>query len=411
MNFRGFASKIKASAAEAAAQLPTFDDMAAKDDYIHSEDFNVRGQKRPNDKESCTTTNSIATNNTTTRPATKPQSEDIEESSSVSSWSLLDRPAVRAALPTPSQKQPLVLPDSTPKRKTSQHDRIETTSSLSSRGETTSTSTIRRQNSLPLLAVVADTLVEPLSQSIVSGLDHQDQEQDSQSYDSETSDNGDNSDDDDYDEDDPIMTMIRKPSSSNKASKKNKTKQIKSKATSAKLPSDDGTSSKKSSRRFLDDLDDRLSTPESRMEAGGIQRVRQSETTSPPPPPVANQRWGWVKSMATEKMGQMLGRSVLAAQSRPAAPLARKKQPEVKTAAAPEEEDFHVASSGAVLADHELAQLANMKMKRSSMMDQLCMLLDSIKENRQFVFIAFTMLLAALVYFFTRNRSIEDDVT
>ena len=353
MNFRGFASKIKTSAAQAAAKLPTFDDMAAKDDYIHSEEFNISGQKRPNNKESSTTAA------TTTRPETKPQSAEIEESSSVSSWSLLDRPVpvVRAALPTPSQT-PLVRPNSIPKPKTSQHDRMETS-----------------------------------SQSIVSSLEHEDEEG-SQTSGSGSSDNSYNSDDE-YDEDDPIMSMIRKPSS--KASNKKKEKNMKPKAA-------DDSSSKKSSRRFLDDLDDRLSTPESRMEAGVV--VGQSETYSPPPP-VAN-RWGWVNSMAKEKMGQMLGRPVAAAQSS-SAPLARKK-PEVKAAVAPKEDDFHVASSTAVLADDELAELA--KMKRSmGMMDQLCMLLDSLKENRQFVFIAFTMLLAAAVFFFTRHRSIEDDVT
>jgi hypothetical protein len=374
MNFQGFASKVKASAAKAAAKLPTFDDMAAKDDYIHSEEFNVSGQKRPSNKASS------ITSTTTTRPETKPQSAEIEESSSVTSWSLLDQPVpvVRAAVPISSQK-PLVHPDdSTHRRKTPQHDRIETTTTssyLSSKG-------------------VADTLedFESLSQSIVSGLDHEDEEE-SQNSNSESSDNGFTSDDE-YDEEDPIMSMIRKPSS--KASKKKKTKKIKSKTNH----SDDG-SSKKSSRRFLDDLDDRLSTPESRMEAGVV-IGQQSEKCSSPP--VAN-RWDWVNSMATQKMGQMLGRPVLAAQSRP--PLARTK-PEVK-AAAPKEDDFHVASSTVVLADDELAQLA--KMKQSSMMDQLCMLLESIKENRQFIFIGFTMLLAAAVYFYTRHRSIEDDVT
>jgi hypothetical protein len=401
MNFRGFASKIQASAAQAAAKLPTFDDMAAKDDYIHSEEFNVSGQKRPNK-------NNIRVQESSTAAAA---TTGVEESSSVSSWSLLDRPVseVRAALPTPSQN-PLVRPDddSTPKRKTPQHDRIETTtSSLSSWGEK---STIRSQNSLPLLAVVTDTLEEeePLAQSIVSSLDHED-DQESQTSDSERSNNGYTSDDE-YDEDDPIMSMIRKPSS--KVSKKKQARKIKSKATSAIQQagnhSDDVGSSKKSSRRFLDDLDDRLSTPESRMEAGVI--VGQSENSSPPP--VTN-RWGWVNSMATEKMGQMLGRPVLAAISRPtttssSAPLARKK-PEVKAAPAHKEEDFLVASSMAVLADDELAQLA--KMKQPSMMDQLCMLLHSIQENRQFVFIAFTMLLAAAVYFYTRHLSIEDDVT
>jgi hypothetical protein len=365
MNFRGFASKIKASAAQAAAKLPTFDDMAAKDDYIHSEEFYVSGQKRLN-KES-----SITTAATTTRPETKPQSANIEEIASVSSWSLLDRPVsvVHAALPTPSQK-PLVRDDSTPNRKTSQHDRMETpTSSLSSRGEKS-------------------------TQSMVSSLDHEDEEE-SQTSDSGRSD-GYNSDDDEYDEDDPIMSMIRKPSS--KVSKKKKTKNVKSKA------ADDG-SPKKSSSRFLDDLDDRLSTPESRMEAGVV--VGQSDDYTPPPP-VAN-RWGWVNSMATEKMGQMLGRPTQARPTTSSAPLARKK-PEVKAAAAPKEDDFYASSSTAVLADDELAQLAKMKRSRS-MMDQLCMLLDSIKENRQFVFIAFTMLLAAAVYFYTRHRFIEDDVT
>ena len=69
------------------------------------------------------------------------------------------------------------------------------------------------------------------------------------------------------------------------------------------------------------------------------------------------------------------------------------------------QDDFHATASSSVLAEDDLAQLA--RLKKSSTQIQL---MKIFKENQQFAFIAFTLLLAAFVYFYSR-KNLEDDVT
>jgi len=89
MNLSEYASKLRTHAAAAAKKIPTFDDMAAKDEYIHSEEFNVPRRSVPRSNVSVVTTG---------------KGIDPDEVSSVSSaWSLLDRPSLQMSqisLPT-----------------------------------------------------------------------------------------------------------------------------------------------------------------------------------------------------------------------------------------------------------------------------------------------------------------------
>ena len=73
MDFRGLATRIRAQAKDAVSKIPNLDDMAATDDYIHREDFNVRGQPKVQKREESVTEREVM-----------PPSE--------TSWSLLDKP-------------------------------------------------------------------------------------------------------------------------------------------------------------------------------------------------------------------------------------------------------------------------------------------------------------------------------
>ena len=81
-NLKGFASKLKVEAAKQAAKLPSFDDMAANDDYIHSEEFNVKGNKRPAQATASVTSSAVEISS---------NASDSESKTSSTAWSLIDR--------------------------------------------------------------------------------------------------------------------------------------------------------------------------------------------------------------------------------------------------------------------------------------------------------------------------------
>lgn len=373
MNFREYASKLKTKAAAAAKKLPTFDDMAANDDYIHSEDFNVRGQPKP-----------------------QPQSEKAEainqpdETSSMSSWSLLDRPSQRRT-PAPSVQE------TTPSPSSSLQDGIHpsragsTNTSISSETHSSISKQMGGSSShLPLLSVVANALEDsPMKQADVDSeaLD------DSVSYDSDDSDSSD-------DDDDPILTMIRdKKSSATKQKKKLRRQQKKER--------------KKPGQRFLDDLDTRMAVDVDQAEAQHMLQTDSQATETPkhqvPAAIMSSPIGSWMKNVAAKNnLGRFLPRQTEASKSgtsQPAAPLARQKTKLAAKTKAPEE-DFQVASSSSFLEDDELAQLA--KFQASNKPTMSSKLMESMYENRQFAFILFTLLLAGFVYYFQESA---DDVT
>mmetsp|Transcript_25027 Transcript_25027/g.45319 ORF Transcript_25027/g.45319 Transcript_25027/m.45319 type:complete len:567 (-) Transcript_25027:93-1793(-) len=75
--------------------------------------------------------------------------------------------------------------------------------------------------------------------------------------------------------------------------------------------------------------------------------------------------------------------------------------------------DHHsnVVVSDALLADEELAALSRMRRDAFQNSDLVIVIRAYAERNRQFIFIGFTMLLATLVYYYTRHRGSQDDVT
>ena len=395
MNFKGLATKIRAQAQDAVSQLPTFDDMAAQDDYIHSEEFNVRGQPRPSKKQE--------------QPS---QSSDKErrETSTEEAWSLLDR---RIATPPPDtrtvwspekvqlvqQKQDVLsLPPSEIELQSTQ-----TPSSQPTIEENQRRVVKNKSSSSLLLSVVADALEETEDpERSTQKSDYYDDSSDNESevLDSSEDDHNSLSDASDDDED-PIMSLIRQ----SKPKHKTFQRQSKSPGKSLEKPElDEKHQSKtkkhlKHSNRFLDDLDQRLATPEDEMEKGmGQNQQGQSADMLP------NQLGNWFKTFASSRVDRFLKRPTLLDASCKLAkpPLTRGRSPKRNDSNKNPEDDFHVTVSSSVLADDELAQLAKMKLSSTSQWSVL------LNENRRYIFIAFTLILSAFVYYFSR---IEDDVT
>ena len=253
-------------------------------------------------------------------------------------------------------------------------------------------------SSLPLLSVVAYALED-------KG-DSRSKNSYSESSEDESEILASSSDDDDSlgyasdDEEDPILSMIRQS--------KPKTKKSKSR-TSHQKPKPSSTT--KSSKRILEDLDERLATTTDQMESGSTTQPQHPQQQSLPATPSVRTpiKFGsWFKQVASTQVNRILRRPTEQVSktnnAKPPPPLARQRQPQRQDGTKKPEDDFQVTASSSVLADAELAELAKLKTSGGIQWSTL------LYENRQFVFIAFTLALSAFMYFFTR-KSWEDDVT
>lgn len=472
MSFNIFASKLREQAKEAAQvmkRLPTFDDMAAKDEYIHSEEYNVRGQS------------------STFKKATKTRNEDeqggggerldkrkvvldgsrsssrssshhrrilpvdgsregttsviMDEGSSCStestSWSLLDRPTMNTGQgPSLSSSSSITNPNSSNSSPPSDGDdrpsRSHSQSSLQQRAGTAPSassskpSTEKPPTSPPmpmLLSVVADALQDtPVvrhsssktgpSQLLLFSSEHSsttDRNSNSNSYCTSDMHYGDDQslDDDDFiDDDDPILST-QLPGQQRQT------------------PPPPRRSVPKRPNRFLEDLDRRLQTPDhpEDIEAGLLPEAASSSLLSQERLPASSTSaahnitgygpfGGYFRKMAMTQVNRLLNRPVspvppatTMASSR--APLTRDR-PKKRAPDAHEEVDFHVVASSSVLAQEELAELEQLKRQStlgiSSSHGKLVMvMMESLQENRRFLLIALTLVLALFVYFYKQS--------
>jgi hypothetical protein len=430
MDFGGFTNKIKASAeaaAVAARSFKGFDDMAAQDEYIHSDTLNVKRERRPTQSKSWeqppSSQREREEGDSYSQTGTDTELGVSSGRSSESSWSLLDRPRHDA---TPKSEEENAAA-ATASRQSHPWHSAQITSSIHSLPETGSNSektkqkAPQRQSTMPLLDVVADTLSSSKTSSgarekqttrdeSMSNRASNNREDDSSSADS--SENGFSDDD----ENDPILSMIRKTSPlslSRRGSGKEKPKNPIQKPTQKMqfLEMEDSSpvprqkqNIKKNPNRFMQDLDQRMAMPkldhdddddDDNMEAG---LLSSSSAKAAPAEPSA-WLWGMLNGGGRQQ------ESSAAVTERKAAFSRQDRQTQVK----PVEESYNVVGSSSVLGEDEIRALAQMK-ESSTRQGVGAACLDRVRRHKREGFIVFTLLLGWAVYFYSRKISVENDV-
>jgi len=161
---------------------------------------------------------------------------------------------------------------------------------------------------------------------------------------------------------------------------------------------------RKAASRFMDDLNDRLSKPNVDVEQG-LPKTTTAASESPTNLIIeTNNRWGWMKGAATSKMKDFMGKSEETIPFR--SPLSRTTSSVVSET--PKEEEFHVVQSSAILGEEDQAELDRIRLGAQG--DTLTFILNIVKQHPQFAFIAFTLVLASAMYFYSRHEGAEDDV-
>lgn len=392
MSFRDYATRIKAHAVAAAKKIPTFDEMAANDEYIHSEEFHFRRQKRE----------TTETSGYIDRPSsTIGVRVDADDTSSMGSWSLLDRPSGQVRSCALQVTKATFEPSSTRAGSQPYIEPAPVSSNTSLSSETPSGSILELKSisssSLPLLSVVANALEDTPLQNVDTensrhALDNNQININEETYsDSE-------SDDSETDEEcnDPIMSLIRNSKPHEEIRSKHRTIRTNSSNKSQKRMSN------KSPQRFMHDIDEKICrSPNDRIETG-LPSSSSVKTGKKLP------FLGWMQEVTKSSFHRILSRSegpsdtVLSCNL---PPLARERQQQSKVATS-FPEDYQKAVSTSVLGQEELALLA--KMTNPGSMGPCSALSSTIREYRNFAFIIFTLILAILVYFFQKS---EDGVS
>jgi hypothetical protein len=354
MNFDSLTNKLKDSASKAATAARSFkgfDEMAAKDEYIHSESLNVKRKDKKSRDQSLELVS-----------ATKQHAQDDNTDMSFSSQHS------NASLRVVNSHHHSTSPSSPP---------------------------LKHRPPVPLLSVVQAALSHSShSKKLPSRIENpSDEEEESSLYKSHflemEDDEGDGETDDD-DEHDPILSRIRQEttdhSRSSNDSHKRRTK----------------SKQKKNANRFMDDLENRISIPESSHNSDFEEDVPLMAAAT------SNEQagtMGWMSWALQPKQTAPQQQQSQAPWSRP------KKRGEKQQEA---EEDFQVVkSSGAVLNQDEMQELAQLKQQQQQQnhRSMLGMWNFLIQEHPRESFIVFTLLLAAFAYFHSRRETVEDDVT
>ena len=380
--FRGFASKLREQAKDVVGnvKLPSFDDMAKNDDYIHSPDFNVRAkqQRTQNDE----TEHHSATNsgNGTTDEASN------YSYSTESSWSLLDRSSNTAIDLVAGGKTPsaaLITPVASNKQ--TQNIKtfdIEASASRQS-NEIFSTPNNRQTSSISsgtLLSVVSDALqpTTPVQTNILDRYpSHSDVDSDQSSQ--------------DFDEEDPILSVLRKDSY--KDDDKQRKKEISEKAPASVI------TIQKSSNRFMDDV--RLQAPVNEDQSlDGIIKVHQTDTNNAETTEKVPFGAGFFKNTTMQNFKRIVMRkgpdTTPPQTKRP--PLAREQAKKTQ-----KEDGFQIkaATSVGMLGNDDLEQLKQLKLagQSSSAFSSVSNFIEYLRQHRHFLFVAFTFVLSIYVYF------------
>jgi hypothetical protein len=170
-----------------------------------------------------------------------------------------------------------------------------------------------------------------------------------------------------------------------------------------------------SSNRFMKELNDRLATPLD-VEQGLSNTTTTSDKESASSSNASvddnnNNRWGWMKGAAASKVKNLIGTTSATDSSSVSfrSPLSRQGSVVPETTTTPkEEEEYNVVESSAILGEEDQAELDRIRLGAQG--DSLTLVLNLVKRNPQFSFIAFTLFLASAMYFYSKHRGAQDDV-
>jgi hypothetical protein len=192
---------------------------------------------------------------------------------------------------------------------------------------------------------------------------------------------------------------------------------------------DDTRLSKKNSKRFLDDLDERMSRPMRPMQIEQCSSVPGVSSSSSSSSSTGIQRWAsWLPAGAAWKSNQSSNAASSSSSSSPAPPvplLARSRRVPSSNADpehdVDDDDEYRVKSSAAMLGDDELAKLKAMMegtTARSESADATTAAPRPAASTaairvwqRREMFVAVTLILFLLVYYLTRDVALIDDGT
>jgi len=378
-----FREKLKASAAQAAQLAKNFeglDAMAAKDDYIHTEEFNVA---RPNNH---------PPQQQQQQPEVLHQQQEVEDddddTSTISTHSSLVQERggrrVISSKTTGATHSSAAAADTNPPQ-----GFYHRSQSLQDQLVPLKVNVPDRQLSLP---VRNDTTMKEDS-SNSSFFEYSNNNENISS---------DDDDDDTSDDDDPIMSMIRKQKIEPKKKKGNNAQQ----------------QTKQKQHRFMEELDSRMAM-ENQQQLQPLVPAPASPLSSPQQQQPAAAVASWFSNAAAKSL-QLVGAKPTQrppeSQTTAAPPLMARAKQQRRHATGNEDDmmeqhDVAVVSSTAVLGDEEMQELAQLRIKQqqhpySSVRGLLCLLCHLPRQHPREAFIVFTLLLACYVYF--RSRTAGD---
>jgi hypothetical protein len=413
--------------------IPTFDDMAARDDYIHSEEFNVRGQPREyknsrtmKDRQQITRSypeqrQDIIMDDNLDETTSSISSEVTKTATASPLWSLLDQPSIKSTGTIDYCNETCNNKAEEPIDPT--FTMSNTTLSLlneSDRAVQAEAVTILKHGTL--LSIVTDTLqdIPTISKESTTKLPSGSMTNlPTDRIDKQRNNNNDDDNDslDEFDgENDPILSLMQLKQDHTTANFNETSLNIEITPTSYQ------SQPKKSVRRFMDDLERRLELPENAAAAGNLlpstisvmeleagRHQHHQQSLSAAPYVTRASHVGAVLDMAMRNIQRMVQKSdpspvALRNTSSITPPLARVRTPKPSTTTRPEE-TFSITASDSVLSQSEFDALTR---KTSSInqvsIESLVTTTTTLYEHRNYLFIAFTLLLAVYVYFLTQKR-------
>jgi len=412
MNFERFTNRVKASAAAAASaarEFKGFDDMAANDEYIHSEDLNVRNRSHDGDRGQSRVES--LEENPLLHHADDHQHHPGQHGSPLSPSSPFPQTSQSPMVPYPSSRQE--------KPKTlAETGRSATMPEYCSKTPPPSTNRAQRQQEkTPLLDIVADTLNNSTLKSLKSNMSDTDTASSAALPVSSTL------EDDSDEDDDPIFAILKKggtPLRRDHDRNEDRSRYSGQRSQMTPMEIEEGGQYKGKASRFMDDLDDRISRPNPPSATASVASLDSTLTDGTenrniiqePAKTVTTAAVSWIRGIAnrSQNRNDTSGKSQ-SPKIRSPPPLARQKR---KPAGGMQDESFDVVVSSAVLADDELRQLQELKQSSQLATTQtnlICRLFGLIRQHPREAFIVLTLILGILAYLYSQAMSTEDNVT